>query len=872
MNQNIKTRLFLMICVICALMIGVQSAFAADAAPTGQCKNVQNEGIEYLVATTVEAEDAADWRSQLTVYAETSDGNSAGEIKGLELQVSGTSTRYQCTEIYGSADSTDFSCNSMPAGAIITGVYFLYTPSVDVDTDIKFFVNNAYGENLLTASGDVELPPYPCSVNAYEKDFLAANSNYALNTGESLIYNTSTECGDEEPVLHFAEQPSEFAIVNFLDSLNSDRIWLDVSPQVDYDYTLVLKFVTYKDLETYASAGDDASTGLNYLTVTYTYSAADPNNPTIVADSAWDVITLEEMPVYLIGGDFSDVVASKYDLWGNPDLPTSTDFEISFYYQNYNGTQGYENSIFHFTRDLNIQFAPYCRTNNDDTVYSGSATSLYDKCQSTKQLFSVDLTDATGSAIEVPSMDCDGKAYCTDAYNVYVEEEVPSSTTNYYFTTRKCADASCASMTTTSAYLYSLTVSDGDSLSRTYKNSGTSGKTTSLFKMKAYGTEDRPFAITGARLMVEEAGTYVVYGFVDKTAVDNNNDLSAYAVKFYVTVNDSESLGTCSTLANNGYFTAYWNDCLDYRLTQLLTFEHTKNKEEAWIENRSAHGVHFSYNSAYSYLPQNLEIASLKCTFTALSEGSGSGGYCNPEDIYVPAYTKVTITGGTAYLESSPTADEYRIAYMREETMNISHLFFSIPIKECDNVKKIPDTGISLRSPLTERPKAMRESIPEATNYVFTGNSIEIPAIGLGTETPIPIVHVYYQDGDGEKGWDLSTLGNYVGELEGGSYLPYAGNSALTGHYYSQGVFKNLEYLNIGDEIIIYGSDGYKYTYQVTEKFITQPTDVYEMFQQIGERSLTLVTCDNYNLVTDEYERRQLIRASIVSSEPYDMN
>jgi len=120
--------------------------------------------------------------------------------------------------------------------------------------------------------------------------------------------------------------------------------------------------------------------------------------------------------------------------------------------------------------------------------------------------------------------------------------------------------------------------------------------------------------------------------------------------------------------------------------------------------------------------------------------------------------------------------------------------------------------------------------------------------------------------------WDLSTLGNYVGELEGGSYLPYAGNSVLTGHYYSAGIFKNLEHLNYEDEIIIFANDGMKYTYKVVEKFIAQPNDVYEMFQQIGERSLTLVTCENYNLVTNEYERRQIIRATIVSSEPYYEN
>ena len=872
MNQNYKTRLFLMICVICALMLGVQSAFATAAVATGKCTNVQNQGIEYFASYTVPAADSDVWRSALTVDVNTGSGSGAGTVIALELEISGTSTRYQCTELV--AGGGDFSCNSLPSGSVITGVYFRYVPDVQKDTGIVFTVSKtgASESTLLTAPGTVQYPPYPCSVNSLEKDFVSSNYQYATNKGTSLIYNTSGECPEDDQVLYFAEKPEEFAIVNIIagDSLEGGRVTMDVSPKVDYNYTLTLVFEDYE-----AHVNDSGS----YYEVTYTYAADDPNDP-IVDASALSGLTIDVMPLYLVGGYISEVSAEKEDLWGNDDFPNSTDFDIDFYYQNDYGTQGYENSVFHFNRDLNIQFAPYCRENDGSTTYSGAATSLYDKCQASKQLFTVELTDEDGNGVHVPVDDaeCGNSDYCTSTYNIYVETDfVPDSTTDYYFTTRKCADSSCASKSTTSAYLYYLTVSDGDNLSKTYKSSGTSGSTTSLFKMKAYrrteetAAEDRPFEITGARLMVEEAGTYVVYGFVDKSMADSN-DLSEYAVKFYITVNDSESLTSCSSLANNGYFTAYWNDCLDYRLTQLLTFEHTKDTQEAWIENRSAHGVHFTYNSEYSYLPQNLEIASLQCTFSSLGAGSGSGGYCSPEDIYVPAYTKVLITGGTAYLESSPTSDEYRIAYLREDTMNLTHLYFTIPVKTCDNVKKIPDTGISLRSPLTERPKAMRESIPEATNYVFTGNSIEIPAIGLGTETPIPIVHVYYQDGDGEKGWDLSTLGNYVGELEGGSYLPYAGNSALTGHYYSQGVFKNLEYLNIGDEIIIYGSDGIKYTYKVSEKFITQPTDVYEMFQQVGERSITLVTCDNYNLVTDEYERRQVIRAAIDSSEPYEMN
>ena len=61
-----------------------------------------------------------------------------------------------------------------------------------------------------------------------------------------------------------------------------------------------------------------------------------------------------------------------------------------------------------------------------------------------------------------------------------------------------------------------------------------------------------------------------------------------------------------------------------------------------------------------------------------------------------------------------------------------------------------------------------------------------------------------------------------------------------------------------------------KYIYKVVQKFIAQPEDVYEMFQQVGDSSLTLVTCENYNLVTDEYERRYIVRAVLESQDLFE--
>lgn len=857
-RKNVWLILLLCFVIMAGMPVLKAEAVRTDvASPTGKCTNATNEGIEFYINYKADASEANNWRTDIEVTPSLrSNGAPAGEIAGVEMALLNLSTRYQCTEIAPGTPAV-FSCNSLPAGASISGIYVLYKPQGTVadDTILKFDFNVVTNQlALLSSDAVVKYPPFPCSRNYKVKDFIP-------DIDEKLVYNTAS-CAEHKTV-QFLEPKDEFAIVNIIpgDTIVGSRLMVDVSPDVNYNYKLHLIF-------------QDANANRYEYIQAYDAVAQSYNVEKNDLDGAG--LGQDDLPLTLLAGSLTDFSAPNKDLWKNPDYPTSTDFNIKVWYENTEGTLGYENSVFHFERNLNIQLAPYCTANSGSNMMTGVAESAYDQCGDTGQLFYASLVDerTNPQGVIVPrSMAAclnTYSHYCTDNSAVSVSGSEPSKTTVYRFLTRKCADASCSSVVTTNAYPYSVTVSDGLSMSRTWAASRSriyhTMATRVEISMKAYGnTNARPFAITGVRMYAEEPGTYVVYGFVpssdyEKRVPDN------YAVKFYITIPESDSLMTCSTLANNGYFRAYWNDCLSPKETQLMPFEHLQDQEEAWIRNTSAHGIHFPYVSEWSYVPQQLEVASLTCKFEALTrQGRPGDGYCRPDDVYVPPYTKVTITGGTIYLNSSPAHDQYFVAYAREETYNISHLFFELRIKECENVKKIPDTGISLRSPL----KKVDESVDAATSYVFTGNSIRIPAIGLGTGVPIPIVHVYYEEGSTDLGWDLSTLGNYVGELEGGSYLPYPGNSALTGHYYSMGVFKNLEYLKEGDEIIIFGNDGIRYTYQVVQKFIAQPTDVYEMFQQVGERSLTLVTCENYNMVTDEYERRQIIRATIIGQEPY---
>ncbi len=528
--KNIKLRSIIL--AVTALLCAVSGAYASSAKPSGECTNYVTEGIEYRVSETIRGSSVDKWRSELEVIVTgKKTGIDAGSIASMELATLGSSIRYQCTEVSGG----NFSCSSLPTGSVITAVYLRYVPNDNVteDMNVIFTIQNAKsGKTLMSAGGTVRYPTYPCSRNNTEKNFSAYST--------ALIYNTSDECPDDNKTVYFKETMGHFAMVNIIneDSLDSERVRLSVSPKVKYSYTLELDFV-----DAYG----------NPKAVTYEYDPSDPNHPVINA-SDLDGITIDQMPLTLVGGYLRDIDAGRTDLWGNDDYPTVTSFVITFYYQNYNGTQGYENSAFHFKRNLTVRFAPYCSA--DVVTATDGESGGFDPCGGSGQLFTVSFKNNNGEGIYVPKNDseCSDAPYCTSIYSVYVESDyVPDKAETFYFVTRKCADSSCSAIANTNAYLYGLFTADGDSLRTEYKYKAVSGKTVSKFNIKAYDrtTPDlHPFEIMGAQLKADEPGTYVVYGFMEPEDI-KIGDFSQYAVKFYITVTEGSAGGYFTRTADN---------------------------------------------------------------------------------------------------------------------------------------------------------------------------------------------------------------------------------------------------------------------------------------------------------------------------------
>ena len=232
----------------------------------------------------------------------------------------------------------------------------------------------------------------------------------------------------------------------------------------------------------------------------------------------------------------------------------------------------------------------------------------------------------------------------------------------YWFATRKCLNADCTELSFTDAYLVAITITDGVSSSGTYSNQGREGKTLTRMNMQAFGADSKPFSIIGLTAAVPEPGTYVYYAFVPYTEKENLNPQNYYA-RIIVTVNDTDSLETCSSPANNGYFETTSVD----KTAQEIQFSHIDGKDEAWISNRSPLPLDFPFSADYSELAENMSIASLNCKFEALEAGARTGdGTCSPTNIHIPAHTKVTITGGTLKFENGINEGDYRAAFMRQ--------------------------------------------------------------------------------------------------------------------------------------------------------------------------------------------------------------
>ncbi|MGA2504173.1 MAG: sortase [Anaerolineales bacterium] len=164
----------------------------------------------------------------------------------------------------------------------------------------------------------------------------------------------------------------------------------------------------------------------------------------------------------------------------------------------------------------------------------------------------------------------------------------------------------------------------------------------------------------------------------------------------------------------------------------------------------------------------------------------------------------------------------------------------------------IPETGFA--------PDRVTALPSQTTFYPELGDLwLEIPRLGV----QMPIVGVPQVNGK----WDVSWLGNDAGWLNGSAYPTWNGNSVLTGHVTDAtgepGPFAKLNTLWWGDKVIIHAS-GAQYIYEVRSVQQSSPGNSAAMMKHEDLPWVTLVTCRAYNVSSNSYLYRILVRAVLV--------
>lgn len=846
-NKTLFLHVVSLIVVFAVFGLFFTTAEAVTFSTTGDCKDLVNDGIPFTATVSIPPEQTETWRDRIQIVIFDPDGNNyitpgTDNVKEVVLYASTSGgTAYQCQQLTTDAIDNSFSCNSFPKGATISKMSVRFIPNFDgggalVLGDYKISVLNLNTTlEIFSGTAPVTAASSACAWNQTPAAFTPKNPL-------AFTYNTNTACGGGGvQTFDFNESATNpFTVVSFPlgESIDPARWAIIASPLVNaFSYTLVLKF-----------DGDDADSlpdaGLDLV---YDYTAGtDPANTTInttTPGAAWAGVGT---PVKLVEGSLS--INPGATLMDN--MPLSVPLTFDVYYKNIDPTIGIQNSTFHFQRNMTMLFAPLCPA---DPVYI--TTTPLDPCVTAKQVFSLPLPAGT----QIPA-NFHGNFEVTKTFGTARLWPV-------YFYVQKCANATCTNVVGSDAYVYRVNVKDPEADNRFYHYAEIWGDVVTNIHMKFFG----PVAGTELKSLdfsARTAGTYRVRGFYHNTnpAQGFPNDPASYGLELFVTIPQKGGDATCLSAGQDGAYKAKWDGCKENHDPQTLQFE-AINERYGFISNYSNQRLVFNFSPAISTVPMAGNITELYCDWQVLADGySASGAVCNPDRIELPPMTRAIVKGGKIYLsqrppmKDGPNEFEYIMAYQRTTNKDNMNLFIDVQYVECPR-EAIPDTGYSLRSPA---PLAQADG-----SFIFTGNSLQIPAIGLGMDGGVPIVHLNYKDGTLESGWNLKMLGGYIGELEGGAYLPYAGNSVLTGHYYSQGVFVNLVNLRLEDEIIVFGNDGMKYTYSVTNSYWTEPNNVYQLFQPNGDRSLTLVTCDDYNFISDEYQKRYIVQATLVNSEPY---
>jgi LPXTG-site transpeptidase (sortase) family protein len=168
------------------------------------------------------------------------------------------------------------------------------------------------------------------------------------------------------------------------------------------------------------------------------------------------------------------------------------------------------------------------------------------------------------------------------------------------------------------------------------------------------------------------------------------------------------------------------------------------------------------------------------------------------------------------------------------------------------------------RSPSTGFAPGLITALPDQpAELAYSGVAMQLAIPRLAAR--MEIVGVPLVDGE----WDVTWLGGRAGWLEGTAYPTWAGNTVLTGHVWDAfnrpGPFAAIGQLQYGDEVIL-ESAGQQYVYAVRTVWSVRANDTSRIFRHETLHWLTLLTCQDYNPATGQYDRRLVVRAVLLEA------
>lgn len=171
----------------------------------------------------------------------------------------------------------------------------------------------------------------------------------------------------------------------------------------------------------------------------------------------------------------------------------------------------------------------------------------------------------------------------------------------------------------------------------------------------------------------------------------------------------------------------------------------------------------------------------------------------------------------------------------------------------------IPSTATPVITPM--RPSSAATAVPlPPVDGPDDNSALFIPSVGIYA----PVITSILREGT----WDVSQLGMNVGHLQGTSWLDEPGNVVMSGHVEMsdgrQGIFATLDEVQVGESIVV-NHHGNEYAYTVRETFSVEPDDISVLYDQDID-TLTLITCADYDFLSDTYEQRLVVVAERVDS------